>query len=167
MNKDKISFEEAIVFTQSLLTDDNLQPGEIARGIRDLVATENGARGFFVTYLTQENLPNNHPPYVIRALKSSPEIVSELLVKNLAMSTAMTITHRRQNNEKMAQSSINVTHRTTKLIQLLELNQITAKLTQMRESAATDKGNYSTFLQRWGYDQEQKQVIGEKMTQLL
>lgn len=167
MNKDKISFEEARAYTQSLFTDDNLQEEEIARGIRDLVATENGARGFFVTYLTEENLPDNHPPYVIIALKSSPEIVSELLVKNLTMSTAMAITHRRQNNEEMAQRSKNVEQRTTKLIQLLELEQITTKLTQMRESAATDQGNYSTFLHRWGYDKEQKQVIEEKMTQLL
>jgi hypothetical protein len=52
---DDISFEDAIAFTQSLLpqmVETNLSESQIEDAIASLVKTQNGARGFFVTYLT-------------------------------------------------------------------------------------------------------------------
>ncbi|MBV9385686.1 MAG: hypothetical protein JOZ78_04575 [Chroococcidiopsidaceae cyanobacterium CP_BM_ER_R8_30] len=166
-----ITFDQAIALTQSLLSQiaaAELQPDEIESAIAQLVKSENGARGFFVTYLTSEQeLADDPAPEVVRALQSSPEIVAELLVKNLAMSAAMAVTHRRHLDEAMAQNSERVRSRTTHLIQLVQLPAVNELSQQMWESAATGEGNYKAFLQRWGYDAEQRLIIGQTLTQVL
>jgi len=166
-----ITFEEAIDFTHTLLekmAENQLTNSEIKAAIASLVKSENGARGFFVTYLT-DNRPivDNPSPSAIEALKTSPNIVSELLVKNLAMSSAMVITHRRNQDEELAQGSDKVHRRTAYLIEQLRSDLLTKKLKQLQESAATGEGNYKTFLQRWGYDEEQKQVIQKAIAEVI
>lgn len=158
-----VSFEEAIAHTHQLM--DAMQQGvltdaETEHTLSQLVSTENGARGFFVTYLTDDRpLADQPSKAVLTSLKSSPEVVSELLVKNLAMASAMAVAHRRNNNEAMAQGSDRVRTRTLNLVQQLQLPQIATKLQQLSESAATGKGTYQAFLDRWNYDAEQRQVI--------
>jgi hypothetical protein len=164
-----VTFEEAINLTQSLL--EKIETGkvneqEIQNIVTSLVNSENGARGFFVTYLTDERPFAEQPAQeIILALQTAPEIVSELLVKNLAMSTAMVLTHRRNSNEELARGSEIVQRRTTNLIKLLKLDLIIEKLQKLGESITTGEGNYQAFLRRWDYDREQlhriQQVLGE------
>ncbi|MEA5534356.1 hypothetical protein [Crocosphaera sp. XPORK-15E] len=160
---DNLSFEDALQLSEIFLEgmeSKSLKETEIQEIITTLVSSENGARGFFVTYLTSDKyLADTPTKEVINALKTSPEIVSELLVKNLAMSSAMAITHRRNNDEEMAQGSDTVCQRTTKLIQQVELCLIQEKLQQLQETIVTGSGKYAPFLERWGYDEEQKKVI--------
>ena len=167
---DAITFEDAIALTQSLLekmSANQLKDTEIQSLITSLVKTENGARGFFVTYLTDERPLADNPSFgVIEALKSSPEIVGELLVKNLAMSSAMVMTHRRNQDETMAKGSDSVRQRTINLIQQMRSPLISEKLKELSTSAATGEGNYQSFLQRWGYDEEQKQVIQKAISEV-
>lgn len=166
-----ISFEDAIAFTQSFLakleTKQITEP-EIQKDVTALVQTENGARGFFVVYLTAEtSLPDNPSLSIINALASSQEIVGELLVKNLAMSTAMAITHQRNNDQEMAQSSEQVSQRSSHLIQQLKSDTLQQKLQQLQESLTKNDGAYQSFLERWGYDAEQKEAIGAKIKPLI
>jgi len=50
-----ITFENAIQQTQDLLTQiEFLDANTITQKLTELVSTENGARGFFVTYLTSD-----------------------------------------------------------------------------------------------------------------
>jgi hypothetical protein len=167
---DAITFEQAIHLTHALLGQmeaGNLSEAEIESTLTDLVSSENGARGFFVTYLTNDRPFADHPtPAVVHALQASPEIVAELLVKNVAMSTAMAITHRRNQNEEMAQGSDRVQRRTAHLIQLVQLPQVIQKTTALRQSAATGTGAYQAFLDRWNYDSEQRQAIQQSLEQL-
>ncbi|OKH19854.1 hypothetical protein NIES593_20465 [Hydrococcus rivularis NIES-593] len=167
---ESVTFEDAIALTESLLKQmsaGQLEDREIQAAITDLVKTENGARGFFVTYLTDNRpLADNPTTGVIEALKSSPEIVSELLVKNLAMSSAMVIAHRRNNDEENAKGSDSVRQRTANLIQQIKSDLVAKKLKELHESAATGEGNYKDFLQRWGYDDEQKQVIQKAISEV-
>ncbi|MBE9099136.1 hypothetical protein [Vacuolonema iberomarrocanum] len=160
-----VTFEEAIAHTQTIMeqmVQGALSGSDLEQTLTQLVQTENGARGFFVTYLTDERpLADQPSPAVVQALTTSPEIVAELLVKNLAMSSAMAIAHRRNDDEPMAQGSDRVRSRTTYLIQQLEIPQIAEKLQQLNESAATGQGTYRSFLERWGYDAEQRQVISD------
>jgi hypothetical protein len=102
-----ISFENAIQQTQDLLSQiEFLDAKTITQKFTELVSTENGARGFFVTYLTSDLSHTEYPSLeVITALKTSPIFVNELLVKNLAMSTAMVIYHRSQGDKENAQGS--------------------------------------------------------------
>lgn len=168
---ENLSFEEAMTLTETLLEGmetKTLKKNEIQDFITQLVNSQNGARGFFVTYLTSEKkLADTPEEEVINALKTSPEIVSELLVKNLAMSSAMAITHRRNNDENAALGSQKVSQRTAKLIQQVELDLVKEKLGKLQETIMTGKGDYTTFLERWGYDEEQKTVIQNQVKTLL
>lgn len=160
-----ITFEQAIALTQNLLTQlEQVSEPEIQAAITTLVSTENGARGFFVTYLTDDRPFADQPSAaVIKALQTSPAIVSELLVKNLAMSAGMAIAHRRNTNEAMAQGSDRVQRRTADLIQRVQMPEVMQKAAQLQASAETGVGEYQTFLERWEYDAEQRQRIAQVM----
>jgi hypothetical protein len=160
-----VTFEQAIALTQDLLEKlPDLSELEIQASITNLVGTENGARGFFVTYLTDDRPFADQPsPVVLQALQTSPEIVSELLVKNLAMSASMAIAHRRNGNEEMAQGSDRVLRRSVKLVQGVQMPEVEEKAAQLRSSAIAGQGEYQAFLERWGYDAEQRQKIAEVM----
>ncbi|MGF1537261.1 MAG: hypothetical protein ACFB4J_12380 [Elainellaceae cyanobacterium] len=177
---DNVSFSDAIALTRQLLDhvgvsekDDHLEAGDeaaIAQAIAALVQTKAGARGFFVAYLTGEPAPASPPhPGVISGLKLAPEQTVDLLTKNLAMSTAMVLTHNRQNNSEMARQSSLVQSRSLDLIEVLKMPTLRQALTQLRDSAAatdeaqasnhvTDRG-YEAFLTQWNYDNEQRQHI--------
>lgn len=166
MSETEVTFESAIALTQDLLSkmeSGEIKETDIEKTVSNLVSTANGARGFFVTYLSAESeLPDNPSPAVLKALETSPELVSELLVKNLAMSTAMAITHRRQDNESNAQGSDRVQQRSLNICQKLNNDLIPEKAQQMRESALTGKGEAEVaFLERWGYDQQQRSAIAQ------
>ncbi|WP_069789544.1 hypothetical protein A5482_004230 [Cyanobacterium sp. IPPAS B-1200] len=160
-----ISFESAIALTQEFINQlPTLEEDKQEEIVTSLVQSVNGSRGFFVTYLTHENqLVDNPSNGVIKGLKSAPEIVSELLVKNIAMSTAMKITHMRNNDSEMAESSQKVTQRTKKIVELCQLEQVKNKLSHMKNTIIDKEGEYQEFLLRWGYDDEQKQAILESV----
>jgi len=158
-----ISFENAIQQTQDLLSQiEFLDTDTITQKITELVSTENGARGFFVTYLTSDLPYTEHPSLeVITALKTSPILVNELLVKNLAMSTAMVIYHRGQGDEENARGSEKVQEKTGQLITQLLSPALEEKLQQLATSLNAGQGEYQAFLERWGYDDCQRQAIAE------
>jgi hypothetical protein len=166
-----ITFEQAIALTQSLMVQmqqNQLSEADLQTTLAALLSSKNGARGFFVTYLTDERPLADHPSEaVIHALQSSPEIVSDLLVKNLAMSSAMAVAHRRNQNEAMAQGSDRVQTRTADLIRKTTLPEVRQKAEKLRESATTGDGSYQSFLERWGYDAEQRQVIEQQMKRVI
>jgi hypothetical protein len=158
-----ITFENAIQKTQDLLSQiEFLDANTITQKFTELVSTENGARGFFVTYLTSDLSYTEYPSLeVITALKTSPILVNELLVKNLAMSTAMAIYHRSQGDEENAQGSEKVQGKTSQLIKQLLSPALGEKLQQLATSLNTGQGEYQAFLERWGYDNCQRQAIVE------
>lgn len=160
---ENVTFEEAIGITQRLLSQieaGDLSEAEIKATIGNLVQTQNGARGFFVTYLSDpRSLADRPSEAIIHALESSGEIVAELMVKNAAMSSAMVVHHRRNQNEEMAASSERVRSRSVHLIQALNIPSLQPMVQQLIESAKTGVGDYQSFLERWGYDAEQREAI--------
>lgn len=168
---ESITFEGAIELTQSLLAQieaARLSQAQIEQAVASLVKTQNGARGFFVTYLTDDAQEADRPsPGVIEALRSAPEIVAELLVKNLAMSAAMVVHHSRHQSEEMAAGSARVLERSRNLIQMLQLPPCQTIASQMLESLESGEGEYEEFFQRWGYDGEQKLAIGSAVREAI
>ncbi|MCY7390878.1 MAG: hypothetical protein LH647_05065, partial [Leptolyngbyaceae cyanobacterium CAN_BIN12] len=155
---EKVTFEQAIALSQTVV--DQIVQGTIAddlleSAITQLVASENGARGFFVTYLSDER-PIADPPSaaVIAALKMAPATVAPLMVKNLAMSTAMAIAHRRNQDEALAQGSDRVKMRSVYILQAIQSDETVAQIAALITSIDTQAGDYATFLKRWGYDSE-------------
>ncbi len=167
---DSISFPDAIAFTQSLMekiTAGKLAEAEIQEQVSSLVSTSNGARGFFVAYLTSDSvLADNPSSGVLQALQNCPDLVSDLLVKNVAMSAAMAITHRRNQDEIAAAGSDRVKERTMNLIKKLAMESVNRELVALKESVTNPKGSYDKFLNRWGYDTEQKEVINQTINKL-
>jgi len=158
-----LSFEQAIALSQTFLdqwAQNALPPGAIAQFVGDLVGSENGARGFFVTYLTDDRALADAPtPEILQGLERSPEVVAPLLVKNLAMSTAMAIAHQRADNPELAKGSERVQQRTLALLRHVCCLPLPQHLQALRTSIDTGKGVYQIFLEQWGYDAEQKAQI--------
>ena len=166
-----MSFPQAIEATQSLMAKiakGELDEKEIEQKVATIVGTKNGGRGFFVAYLTsQMSLADNPSVGIINGLKSSIGVVSELLVKNLAMSSAMEITHTRNNDLDNIKGSQKVYRRTSNLIRQIELNLIEEELEELKITISTGKGDYNDFIERWGYDLEQQQAIKKAITNIL
>jgi hypothetical protein len=80
------------------------------------------------------------------------------------MSTAMAITHQRNGNLEQARGSELVAKRTALLIEKVDLPEVRAIAVQMQNSAIFNTGAYSAFLEKWGYDAEQKQAIANVLT---
>ncbi|XGV99866.1 MAG: hypothetical protein ACAF41_13150 [Leptolyngbya sp. BL-A-14] len=166
---DAVSFTEAIALSQALLDkleQGTVPPAVLTTTVQALVGSENGARGFFVTYLSDDRPLADHPdPAILAALQTAPTIVAPLLVKNLAMSTAMAITHRRNQDETMANGSDRVRSRVLQLIQRLDLLQVQVEADQLAQAIETGTGSYQPFLERWGYDLEQKVAMQQALVE--
>jgi hypothetical protein len=156
-----VTFEQAIGLAQEMLSlslpadDDVLEPA-----IAALLQSANGARGFFVTFLTGDSpLADMPTPGILTALRSAPAIVASLMVKNLAMSTAMQLHHQRHDDPVNAAGSARVQARSQQLIHALAMPLMQTELQQLLDSVSTGSGEYQDFLVRWGYDQAQLQAI--------
>lgn len=167
---ESISFPQAIAMTQSLMKqigNNNLSEAEIQQQVSSLLSSKNGGRGFFVAYLTSEmTLADNPSLGIVDGLKSMQDVSGELLVKNLAMSSAMIVAHNRNSDSQSATGSQKVCRRTGNLIQQLHLQSIHQKLQRLKNTLVNGEGEYQDFLQRWGYDEEQKKAIQKAIQNL-
>ncbi len=161
------TFESAIEEAQSLLDSENLTEAELVARTKTLLETEVGARGLFVVYLTGDTpLADQAPDWLLTLLAQAPDSASELLVKNLAMSTATGLAHEAQGNLEQADGSRQVAQRTTALLQALShppfgpVPALEQRKTAMLQTLKEKQGVYSPFLDRWGYNPAQREAIG-------
>ncbi len=133
----------------------------LADRVAELVASRDGARGFFVVSLAGDSpLMDRLPDPVVLALRGGGDGVVDLSARNLAMSTAMTLHHRRSGDAGQRAGSERVQQRCTELLRLLEPSAVKTRLETLL--AATDgQGEDVAFLDRWGYDAEQRALIAE------
>jgi hypothetical protein len=164
-----IKFAAAIELTQQFvlqLQDGVLTPEQVESFVTDLVATQEGARGFFVGYLTNGlAVVDKVHPGIILGLATHPAVVADLLVKNLAMSTAQNLHFLRENQADMAANSATVAKRSRQLIDALQMPEIKVITQQIIDAIRTGTGDYVEFLERWGYDAEQKGAIEKALSQ--
>jgi hypothetical protein len=154
-----LSFEQAIALTQELL-DSNPPEELLESAIAGLIQTMNGSRGFFVTFLTGDSSLADQPTAsILKALRSNPDAIADLMVKNIAMPTAMMITHQRNGNPDLIASSQLTQKRSIHLVQQLNLNEITILLNALKATLQNQSTHYQSFLDRWGYDEEQRLAI--------
>jgi hypothetical protein len=165
-----LSFPQAIATTQALMNQINaneLSEAEIQQKVSLLLSSKNGGRGFFVAYLTSDlTLPDNPSPGMLDGLRSAKEMSSELLVKNLAMSSAMITIHRHNHDLQNIAGSQKVCQRTGNLIQQLNLQLIAEKLQKLQNTIKNGGGEYQEFLESQNYDTEQKKAIYETISNL-
>lgn len=167
---ESLSFPQAISATQTLMEQmkiGNLTEDEIAAKLSSLLSNKQGGRGFFVAYLTSDlSLADRPSPGVIRGLKASSEISTELLVKNLAMSSAMVVAHNRNGDREGVAGSQKVWRRTLNTIEQLKSQSIQSELQKLNLTIQSGGGEYEEFLKRWNYDEEQRKAIQKSIANL-
>jgi hypothetical protein len=139
----------------------------LADRVGELVASRDGARGFFVVSLTGEiPLMDRLPEPLVAALRQAGEGVVDLTALNLAMSTAMILHHRRSGDAEHQAGSERVQLRSTDLLRQLEPVAVKMRLETLMAAtsgvAVAKEGPVAedrAFLDRWGYDLEQRQAI--------
>jgi len=162
------TFESAIEEAQNLLDSGTLPEAEMIARTQTLLETEAGARGFFVVFLTGDSpLADQAPDWLLSLFAQGPDLVAELLVKNLAMSTATALAHEAQGNPEQADGSRQVAQRTTAILKALRhppfgpVPALEQKAMDMLQTLNGEEGPYHNFLDRWGYDSNQRQAIGQ------
>jgi len=165
MNEQKPTFKEAMqasmIWCKSW-ENDEISDEVISDRIGELIKTVEGARGFFVVSLSIDcPLMDRLPDALIFQLRSSGEIVVDLIVKNLAMSSAMIITHRKNKDPQEFQSK-RIKIRCIELLKLLDSTQVKKRLDVLLE-ATKGNGKDLKFLNKWGYNDEQIKAISESI----
>ncbi len=165
MNDQKPTFKEAMEATMiwcKSWENDEISDEVISDRIGELIKTVEGARGFFVVSLSIDcPLMDRLPDALIFQLRSSRDIVIDLTVKNLAMSSAMVITHHKNNDSQEIQSE-RIKIRCIELLKLLDSNAVKKRLDVLLE-ATKGNGTDLKFLDRWGYNDEQINAISESI----
>jgi hypothetical protein len=146
-----------------------------------LFATSDGVRGFFVNYLTDPSLskPDEpQPPTVLTdAMRKAPaQMLSELMVMNVVMPSATSMSHLRNGDASAAEGSRLTARRASALVSCAGLEQVRS---DMLAVLAVCEGNgpcsavseerllfWGEFCDRWQYDEQQRQVIAMVMKAL-
>ncbi len=165
MNDQKPTFKEAmqasLIWCKSW-ENDEISDEVISDRIGELIKSLEGARGFFVVSLSIDcPLMDRLPDVLIFQLRSAGEIVVDLTVKNLAMSSAMIITHRKNKDPQEMQSK-RIKIRCIELLKLLDSTQVKKRLDVLLE-ATKGNGTDLKFLNKWGYNDEQINAISESI----
>jgi hypothetical protein len=157
-----LTFQEAMAQSAEwirLWEAEELSDDVLADAVGALVRERDGARGFFVASLTSDSpLMDRLPEPLVHQLRLAGEGVVDLTVRNLAMSTAMMIHHARNQDQDLLESSARVQSRCQELLRQLEPAVVKERLEKMLRGLRGE-GEDQAFLERWGYDSEQKEMI--------
>ena len=165
MNDQKPTFKQAMNATMlwcKSWENDEISDEVIADRIGELIKTVEGARGFFVVSLSIDcPLMDRFPDALIFQLRNAGEIVVDLTVKNLAMSSAMIITYQKNKDPQKFQSE-RIKIRCIELLKLLDSTQVKKRLDVLLE-ATKGNGIDLKFLNKWSYNDEQINAISESI----
>ncbi len=170
MEKKTINLKEAS-FTQAINIsaqwckewgEDLLSEEVLADRIAELIKTRNGLRGFFAYALSDKDclLLDKLPFSLIYKLNEGGGAVAEIVVKNLIMSSAQIIIHRRDNNHEYKMTSENISDRCKAILRLLETKLVSKTVNQIIRNL-DDMGN--SFDNSLKYDPEQKEFIKKQI----
>ena len=170
MKKKTINFKEAS-FSQAINIsaqwcrewgEDLLSEEVLADRIAELIKTRNGLRGFFAYALSDKDcfLLDKLPFSLIFKLNEAGASVAEIVLKNLIMSTAQVIIHRRGNNREYEVISENISDRCKGILRLLETKLVTKTVNQVIKDL-DNMGN--SFDNSKKYDSEQKEFIKKQI----
>lgn len=162
-----LSFQGAIAFTKQWLEQiekQALADEKILADLQSLLTSRNGVRGFFVAYLTSDSpLADQVPETFLQAFRVRAPEISEIVVKNLVMSTAMAIAHKRNNDLEQQAGSEQVQKRSMRLLNSLldgtDDNSFEQERRALLLAVQNNQGKYADFCKKWGYDTEQRKSM--------
>mmetsp|Transcript_35885 Transcript_35885/g.70603 ORF Transcript_35885/g.70603 Transcript_35885/m.70603 type:complete len:243 (-) Transcript_35885:74-802(-) len=173
----RIGADLAALLNASCRSDGDPMPAGAVDLLRALVSTTSGARGWFVTLLTD---PDYGPVFarpvdatLLSALCDSPETNVELMTMNVAMSTATELTHLSMGNPELAANS-RVTAERAGVLAL----EVMDRMPGLRDSfvalrsavdGTEEEGDkfWLKFCKKWGYGPEQRDAIRVRVDELL
>ena len=166
MEKKAINLKEAS-FTQAINIsaqwckewgEDLLSEEVLADRIAELIKTKNGLRGFFAYALSDKDcfLLDKLPFSLIYKLNEGGKTVVEIVVKNLIMSSAQIIIHRKENNDEYEITSEHISERCKAILRLLETQLVTKTVNQILKDLDTMGNSLNNSTK---YDAEQKNFI--------
>ena len=162
MKKQNPSFEEAMSAASlwcSAWEAGELSDEVLADRVSELLETKNGARGFFVISLSSDSpLMDRFPDALMFQLRKAGKNIVDITAKNLAMSSAMELTHKRNKSPDQQVRSQKIRRRCIELLRLLDTFSVKERLEQLL-CATQGKGKDVDFLKRWEYDDEQMKAI--------
>ena len=170
MKKKTINLKEAS-FTQAInisalwckeWDEDLLSEEVLADRISELIKTKNGLRGFFAYALSDKDcfLLDKLPFSLIFKFNEGGDAVVEIIVKNLIMSSAQIIIHRRANSHEYEITSENISDRCKTILRLLETKLVTKTVNKIIKNL-DNMGN--SFDNSTKYDAEQKAFIKKQI----
>ncbi len=165
INLKETSFTQAINISAKWCKewkDDLLSEEVLADRIAELIKTKKGLRGFFAYALSDKNcfLLDKLPFSLIFKLNEGGDAVVEIIVKNLIMSSAQIIIHRRDNNHEYEIKSETISDRCKAILRLLETKSVTMNINQILKDL-DNMGN--SFDNSTKYDEEQKEFIKKQI----
>ena len=126
------------------------------------IRDRNGLRGFFAYALSDKDcfLLDKLPFSLIHKFNEGGDAVVEIVLKNLIMSTAQIIIHRRENNHEYEMTSENISDRCKAILRLLETNSVTNNVNKVLK----DLDNMGNSIDNsTKYDDEQKEFIKKQI----
>ena len=146
-------------------SDDILSDEVLADRIKELIKTRNGTRGFFAYTLSDSEcaLLDQLPSSLIFTLRERGDHIVEITIKNLFMSSAQIINHKKDNNFELAARSNIISDRCVNLLKELETKLVTKYINKML-STIDVMGN--SFNNKVKYTLEQKNFIREKVNEI-
>ena len=170
MEKKTINLKEAS-FTQAINIsakwckewgEDLLSEEVLADRIAELIKTKNGLRGFFAYALSDKDclLLDKLPYSLIYKLNEGGDAVVEIVVKNLIMSSAQIIIHRRDNNHEYEIISENISDRCKAILRLLDTKSVMKSVNQVLRNLDTMVNIFNNSIK---YDSEQKEFIKKQI----
>ena len=127
--------------------------------VGELIATRDGIRGFFVVTMSGDcPLLDRLPDTLLSQLIRGGDDVVDITVRNLAMSTAMSLHHHRKSDIEHQRGSERVAARCIELLRVLEAKSVKKRLEQLL-NGLEGLGDDEAFLGRWEFDNDQKKAI--------
>ena len=165
INSKEASFTQAINISAQWCKEwgeDLLSEEVLSDRIAELIKTRNGCRGFFAYALSDKDcfLFDKLPFSLVFKLNEGGVSVVEIVLKNLIMSSAQIIIHRRENNHKYEINSENISERCKAILRLLETKLVTKTVNQIMKGL-DNMGN--SFDNSTKYDAEQKDFIKKQI----
>ena len=165
INLKEASFTQAINISAQWCKDwgeDLLSEEVLADRIAELIKTKNGLRGFFAYALSDKDcfLLDKLPFSLIFKLNEGGVAVAEIVVKNLIMSTAQIIIHRRENNHEYEIRSENISVRCKSILRMLDTNLVTQSVNKVLKELDNMGNSFDNSIK---YDSEQKEFIKKQI----
>ena len=106
------------------------------------------------------------PDPVVGQLRKAGKNIVDITVRNLAMSSAMVIVHKRNNDASQKESSERVACRCVELLRLLDPYQVKTRIEVLLLAVSENIGEDVNFINKWKYDEEQLEFIKNNILQI-